>query len=421
MNHKKRILSLILMLMIAVCCMTEAVMIRNLRNDKEDLQGQIDTLSKEVKENTSGIDDISDQVKDVVEAGVPQIYLPEDLYVCAGLTVELYNENICSGVDSTDYDFYWSCDIGDCMSDKFRIEADTADVGDYPVTVTAYDYRMNELASASTMLHVLPNVFLSENTGEIQTVVIGDSLSNGTEWMSYTRLLSGDKMCYVGTLGAEENLMSEGYAGICAGDFLKGTLYGNSAPTALFNTETGEFDWNYYKEKTGISPDVVEIFLGTNLLELDPGENVDNIMKIAEKIHEDDPELPILVMTPVYPASQDGMASQQNTAGFESMHGMWSLERSQMVFNLMKTLGDAAKERDYITFVPSALTFDRIYGFNTEQIKANPHTEVTETVPSGSIYPADSGYAQIGDSVYSALCYLISNHKIDVEPEEQVE
>ena len=42
------------------------------------------------------------------------------------------------------------------------------------------------------------------------------------------------------------------------------------------------FNWSYYKTNTGINPDGVQIWLGTNGITLDPTENANNIKQIVD-------------------------------------------------------------------------------------------------------------------------------------------
>ena len=130
--------------------------------------------------------------------------------------MELYNDCVAVGINHDDYEFYWECEIGDCMEDKWRIHPSESDVGDYILNLHVYDLKLQELVSASTTVHVVPHVFAQEPTGNVQVITIGDSMSAGTDWLSYTRFLSGDKISHVGTLGVEDGLMHEGRKGIMA-------------------------------------------------------------------------------------------------------------------------------------------------------------------------------------------------------------
>lgn len=416
---KKRVLTLILILMIVVCCVTEAVIIGQLKAENVAMKADIQALVETDEVQGTSIDDINQQLTSAEQEKIPQIYLPEDIYVCAGLTMELYNDCVAVGINHDDYEFYWECEIGDCMEDKWRIHPSESDVGNYILNLHVYDLKLQELASASTTVHVVPHVFAQEPTGNVQVITIGDSMSAGTEWLSYTRFLSGDKISYVGTLGVEDGLMHEGRKGIMAADYLAGTIFGAKTESPFINPATDEFDWAYYKESNGIEPNVVQIFLGTNGLAMDPVPNANDIFTLIDKISEADPNVQIILIEPVYPANQDGMARQQNQLGFEELHGMWALSRERMVFNLIRELDMRADDYANVTVVPTAVMFDRTYGFAQENIRVNPQSDLLESVPAEGIHPSNQGYLQIGDVIYSTLCYMVYEQKIETTHEEE--
>lgn len=416
---KKRVLTLILMLMIVVSCVTEALVIKDLKAENQQLLEELEKINQDISANKQAIEEVSGRMESKAEIETPLLFLPKDIYVHTGAVVEIYNDCVCSGVNPEDYEFYWECEIGDCMNDKFRIHPDAGRTGEYALTLHLYNFQLEEVASAQTTLHVVPDMFSDESTGVLHMLTIGDSLSTSVGWLSYTRYLSGEKLYHMGTLGDEEGLMNEGRPGITAEDYLEGTLYGAESANAFTNPQTGAFDWDYYKRSTGIDPDVVQVFLGTNGLDMDPASNAGNIVAIVDKIREADQDIQILVVEPIFPSDQDGMAMQQNIPGFEGLHGMWALTRSRMVFNLNAELERLLKDYENVTIVPAGVMFDRDYGFGRIEIGKNPHTDVLENVPDQGIHPSYAGYDQIGDAVYGALCYLISEGKLETTPMEE--
>lgn len=416
---KKRVLSLILSLMIVVCCVAEAFVIGELKEQNQEMEKRLEQMDGVIDSHASAISELDSELDEKLEAEVPSVFLPKDIYVCEGMTIEVYNSCVCTGVNLDDYEFYWDCEVGDCMNDKYRIHARESMIGDHELSLHLYNRQMEQVAAADTVLHVVPNVFLQEETGTLAVLPLGDSLSAGTAWLSYTRFLSEEKLSYVGTLGDTEGLMHEGRGGMSAWDYLAGTEYPGGEANAFINPRTEEFDWNYYKQSTGIEPDVVQVFLGTNGLEMDPSGNAGDIIKIVDKIREADADIQILVVEPVFPSDQDGMARQQNIMGYEGLHGMWSYARSAMVFHLISELDARLADYDNVTIVPAGVMFDREYGFEQTEIRRNPHSEVVESVPAQGIHPGEAGYNQIGDAVYAAICYLIDEGKIETTPVEE--
>lgn len=417
---KKRVLSLILILMIVVCCVTEAVMIGQLKAENTAMQADIEALVQADRAQVTSIDSLNGELVALKEESIPQLYLPKDIYVCAGLTMEVYNDCVAQGVNLEEYDFYWECEVGDCMEDKWRIHAADDQVGDYSLNLHIYNMRLEEVISQTATVHIVPNVFAKEETGTLKMVTIGDSLSAGTEWLSYTRFLSGDKLSHLGTLGEEESLMHEGRPGITAADYLSGTLYGEPIDSPFINPATGEFDWAYYKESNQIEPDVVQVFLGINGLDMDPSPNCDAIFDIVDNIRKADPDIPILLVEPIFPSYQDGMARQQNITGYEGLHGMWAKSRAQMIFNLIYEMDERADEYHNLTVVPASIIFDRTHGFRQDSISVNPHSDITEVMPAEGIHPSSQGYGQIGDAIYSTVCYLVDTDAVTTTHQEEV-
>lgn len=416
---KKRVLTLILMLMIVVSCVAEALMIRELKGENKELAEQLENLNRDIAGNASAIEQAEARIDTKADVETPVLFLPKDIYVCEGMTAEIYNNCVCTGINPDDYDFYWECEVGDCMKEKFHIYPESGMIGEYTLKLHLYDLKLKEVASVQTTLHIVPNVFLQETTGAVSMLTIGDSLSAGTDWLAYTRSMSLEKLYHTGTIGDAEGLMNEGRQGMTAADYLDGTLYGAEVPNAFTNPETGEFDWNYYKQTTGIEPDVVQIFLGTNGLEMNPSENAGNIVGIVDIIREADQNIQIMVVEPVFPSDQDGMARQQNIAGFEGLHGMWSLARGTMIFHLIAELDSRLEGYENVTIVPAAVMFDRDYGYDQSEIRQNPHSDVLDTMPAQGVHPSMGGYDQIGDAVYAALCYLINEGRVETTPMEE--
>lgn len=406
---KKRILSLLLALVIASACVVEAWMIRSLRVDNAVLTQQIEELTKQSEAMQVQLDDTSNALVGKLSEVKLHAFVPKDLYVAQGLTLEVYNNTVITGVNLANYDVYWDCPIGDCMSDKFHVYATEETVGDYPLTMHLFDLSENEILTLESTLHVTADAFQTA-TEEVTMVTIGDSLSAGTHWLTYTREKSGNVLTHLGTMG-EEGVSFEAIPGITPAEMLTGTSAGLTAPNSFTNPATGTFDWAYYKEKNGIEPDFVQVFLGSNGLTKDPDNSVSDISAIVKNIHESDPDVKILVTEPIFSSYQDGFAMMQNNPKYAGFRGTWALGRANMIAALAEALDKAFAKTDYVTLVPACVSFDRIHGFDTVELAANSHSDVAMQYPAQGIHPSDDGYDQIGDVIYSALCYRLAAGK----------
>ena len=63
----------------------------------------------------------------------PVAFLPDEIYVASGRTIEIYNKNVCPAADK--YHFKWTCEKGKSYKRKFSISATNKDKGDYPLTL----------------------------------------------------------------------------------------------------------------------------------------------------------------------------------------------------------------------------------------------------------------------------------------------
>jgi len=334
-----------------------------------------------------------------------QLFLPEEVYVASGVTIELYNNQISSlGTRIEDYNVKWTCAVGKNMQRKFSITGTDDLVGDYPLIFTIFDDNGAQVATASTTLKIVED--LPEEKKSFSLLTIGDSLSCNTATYERLNELTDNKIVYMGTRGVGGSL-TEARRGFSAANYLTDAPYTMEEPHEkvhpFYNEKTGSFDWKYYTEKTGFHPDAVELFLGTNGLAEDPTENGDNIVAIVKNIHETDPTLPIYLVHTIYPANQDGIGSWNNKG--QALYGdRYKYDEDQKVFHLMTYLEETLKDEKYLYFVPAAICHDSANNFDTEEVPVNPHSDEMMEVPTDAVHPGRAGYEQIADCLYSVIC-----------------
>ena len=329
------------------------------------------------------------------------LFLPPEICVAVGRTIELYNNQVAWTGNIEDYHFKWDCQIGKNLKRKFSVTGAT--VGNYPLTLTVYDSNMMIVASASTTVKIVSNVLATTRT----VLTIGDSLTNTTSsnkpWMSEIRTLSNNKINFVGTRGLAANLMHEGRSGFTAGQYLAATAYPfeGEGTHPFWNPSTSSFDFGYYKAQTGITPDVVNIFLGTNGIALDPTTNANNIKTIVDKIRQNDANIPVYVTFTLYRGNQNGLGVQTSNDGFAANRGAWKLEEDRKVFNLMVRLYDLLKNYTNLYFIPISLSHDSEYNFGAVSTPVNPRASQTELMPTEATHPQNQGYLQFADIIFS--------------------
>ena len=334
-----------------------------------------------------------------------QLFLPEKIYVAQGVTLELYNSQVSSlGTRIEDYNVKWTCAVGKNMQRKFSITGTEELLGEYPLIFTIFDDNGTQVATTSTTLKIVED--LGEQEKSFSLLTIGDSLSCNTATYEELNTLTDNQIVYMGTRGVGGSL-TEARRGFSAANYLTDSPYTMEDPHEevhpFYNEETGSFDWNYYKKKTGFHPDAVELFLGTNGLDVDPVENGDNIIKIVKKIHEDEPKMPIYLVHTIYPANQDGIGSWNNK-GYALYSDRYKDEEDQKVFHLMTYLEETLNDEDYLYFVPAAICVDSANNFDTTEEPVSPHSDVMQEVPTDAVHPGRAAYEQIADCLYSVIC-----------------
>ena len=335
--------------------------------------------------------------------GSVQLYLPEEICVASGVTLELYNSQISSlGERIGSYNVKWTCAVGKNMYRKFSITGTDELTGTYPLIFTIFDDNGAQVAKASTRLKIVPAV-----TDSFSLLTIGDSLSCDTATYERLNELTDGQIIYMGTRGVGGSL-TEARRGFSAANYRSDTGYTEEEPIEevhpFYNEETEDFDWAYYKESTGFDPDAVEVFLGANGLSEDPAENGDNIAWIVRNIHKEDPKLPVYLVHTLYPANQDGIGSWSSKDGYALYGDRYKYEEDQKVFDLMLYLEESLKEEENLYFVPAGMCHDSAYNFNTVPVPVNPHSEEMMEVPDNAVHPGRAGYRQIADCLYSVIC-----------------
>lgn len=224
------------------------------------LEAEVALLTEQMQEKDIKIAALKEQTADHLDA-----YLPGRLYVAVGRTLELYNAQVAFSGNRQGYSFNWVCDIGRNLERKFAVTGEDKDLGEHTLTLTIYNDRLEPVWERETVLEVVEDR-IREN---VHILNIGDSLSDSTPWYEEVTRLSDGRVTFVGTRGSK-NAMHEGRSGFSICDYLTETdyPYAGEGVHGFYNPATGGFDFSYYKETTGVHPDVVQIFLGKNGMSL---------------------------------------------------------------------------------------------------------------------------------------------------------
>jgi len=331
-------------------------------------------------------------------------FLPKEICVAAGRTIELYNNQVswCGNIDN--YHFKWSCSVGKAMKRKFTITGTTPLIGEYPLSLTVYDNNMVRIVTVQTIIKIVSSTIINPKN----IVTIGDSLTNAKPWLSELRTISGNKFTMVGTKGTAP-LKHEGRSGFSANNYLTATSDGFEGFGVHPFWNGTRFNWNYYKTQTGLKPDAVQLFLGTNAMEINPTTNAASIKQIVDYIRQDDATIPIFIVYTLYRGNQDGIGNETGSDGYVITQGEWELEEDAKVFNLMVALNELFYTYTNLYFVPIALCHDSEFNFGAVSTPVNPRAIQTELLPSQATHPQDQGYYQFADIMFSAMAKHLNN------------
>lgn len=362
------------------------------------------------------------------------VYLPADIYVAVGRTIEIYNKQVCILADK--YHFQWSCTngtnyVGSALKRKFSITGAESLVGDYTLSMRIYDDYLNLIAEKQSTLHIVADSMAIHSICNI-----GDSLSYKHCFYAELTRLSNNKLNFVGVIPYTwtfadgeyyEGNQSENYpAGVvytggCEGrpgagfmtylDYATGSTYSYDGVTGvpMLNSNTQEFDWNYYVTSTGYDPDIVQIFLGANGGDLEQISSANGIKQLVDKIRESKPTIKIMIVNTPYRADQNGIGYQKNVLGYATTGGMYKIYADYGVYNLMTRLSELFEGYNNLWIIPLALCFDSENNFGELEVNVNPRSKVTEIIPADSIHPnPQSNYLQYADVMYSWYCGVLS-------------
>lgn len=347
----------------------------------------------------------------------PHAYMPDVIYCALGRTIDIYNNQVC--IDADKFHLCWTCDIGFGEGRKFTVVPST--IGDYSLKLDIYDDNNILVWTKTSTLKVVN----AKTSGSITILPIGDSMTyGGATWQDeVSKKLSNGAITYVGSLEhsyRETNYNHEGYNGATASNFLNSKML-RGLTNPFYNPDTSKFDWNYYKNNTRISPDVVQIELGTN--DINGGtieQAVSNIAEMVDLIRKDDANIPIFICNAIYRSNQNGIAHQLSTQGYSMGNGVYKYGEDIKIQSLMVSLVEKFTDYKNVYFIPLALCHDSENNFGKQKISLNSRSKETIIIPADSIHPNKTGedasiygydivgYLQFADIMFSTFSGLVN-------------
>ena len=345
------------------------------------------------------------------------IYLPSKVYCAVGRTIELYNEQVALNAEK--YHVNWACNVGVAYKRKFSVTGANDNIGTHSLTFNLYDDNYKLVASKTASLIISANSIQST----LKILPIGDSLTNGKEWLSEVPTLADSKIEYIGTRRLD-NKFSEGRSGATSGWYVANSSYtyadgsvyvGNPNVLGSSNPfwDGSKFSLNHYITQQSSyvgTPNAVQFMLGTNDLK-QTATVVANTKTMVDTIHTEYPTMRIFICNAIFHSNQNGYYSTGGE-GYIGVMTNWQYELDRYTIALMSALADVfdnAEYNSFVTLVPVATCMDRENDFGQVVIPVNPRlTTVTETIPTQYTHPQSAGYLQMADAMYSAYCGVLT-------------
>lgn len=338
-------------------------------------------------------------------------YLPPEICVAVGRTIELYNSLVCLEADR--YHLDWTCDIGTDYARKWSVTGADGSVGDHTLTLKIYDDDLMVLKTLTTTVRIVADAISAQK----KILPIGDSLTNDKAWLTEVGTLSNGMFGYIGTRGT--TIHHEGRSGASAqwyNDDRSYTFDSNYSGSPSVGASSNPF-WNgtgfslqhYLTTQSGYvdTPDAVQLLLGTNGIALDPTDNVTHIQSIVDSIRAEYPDMPIFVCNTIYRSTQDGYYST-GADGYAVGQSDFQHSADMKIMNLQNALADALAEYANVHIVPLGVCMDRDYNFGQKEVAVNPRSAVTVKIPNESVHPQKEGYMQMADVMYSSYIAHLS-------------
>ena len=131
-----------------------------------------------------------------------ELYIPDDIYVAVGTTIEIYNDQILDTPNKSNFHIDYSCTIGQHKKRKFTIEGLIGDVGTHTLTITVRNNSLTTILTKVINLEVVNNTIASP----YRLLPIGASFTNDKLWydtwkdLVFAKTGDRDDIDFVGTI-----------------------------------------------------------------------------------------------------------------------------------------------------------------------------------------------------------------------------
>ena len=346
------------------------------------------------------------------------VFLADQYELVVGDNFQLFFRGVVQAVNPYNYHIRIQTSKGFLRPRYYEWTPGSADVGAYPLTLQVLDDNGNVLGQDQTTLVVKEAAAPKQ---DVNILCIGDSLTAGGIWPAEAcRRLSGtggtpagngfSKIHFVGTKTKTVSGITAGFEG--NGGWTWDSYLGKSSP--FYDSATGKISFKTYCQKNGIEDiDVLCVMLTWNnqtvpsntYQNLDGGHFAD-AKQLLDLLHSEYPNAKVRLMGLQMPCQNGGMGASFGAGN--AMSDTYGMLVSAMYYNAaLEQLSNLPQYRDFVQYVDVAGQFDTDYNMPDQSRPANNRTDVTEVLGADGLHPSTSGYYQIADAIYRALCHDI--------------
>ena len=358
--------------------------------------------------------------------GCIQLLLPPRIYAVAGIEMNVYFDNVCLMLNPAQYAIDVTCAKGRQQVERWTLVPTEQDIGQYSFVLEVRDEANKIVARSESILHIV-----SKNAGSgvpLSLLTIGDSLTHATVYPAHLLELckteGNPQITLVGHVPNENNpnVRIEGYGGWTAQRFatyfkegkresgaVDWRIWNASSSPFLYSDGHGKFkiDFKRYCQEFngGKGPDFVTILLGANDMLGATDENIETRIDAMFKYYDmlidmilrvrQDTKIGVLLLVPPA-ATQDAFGSN-----YQCGQTRWQYRRNQqrMVRRMMEKYGN--REAKFIYLIPSNVNLDCVNNYPILKEPLNYRTKIEGERLNNGVHPADGGYRQIGDTIFS--------------------
>jgi outer membrane murein-binding lipoprotein Lpp len=387
--------------------------IQNLQLSLDDYDERLTYLETQRLQMREQIQSLERQLKemDTTTSKEIKIFLADKYYLVPNDTFQLFYRSIIQAVNPYQYYIRLTGTKGHGYNRYYEWKPEALDDGkSYSLKIDVCDDNGNVLGSKTTTLVVSS---ANKNATSKNILCIGDSLTANGYWVSHgvTRYQNagGGLINLLGTIqgGYNKTVNYEGRGGWQWSSYLNG--YGD-IPSPFKKTSGTGISFQDYCTKNGF-PAIDELYIlmswngvgGSFRTFPSYTEPFASVKTIIEQFHSDFPNGKVTLLGIPQPSVNGGLGA------YYTINQSYGDNYGQFVtaLNYNKQLEDFAQDyASYVRYVDVKGQFDSEYNMPTESKPVNNQSTITEQVgTSMGMHPTTSGYLQIGDVFYRALCH----------------